>query len=504
MRIKLPILISLLASLTLAGIALWWAPLNQDEGWYLMAARRVSQGQMPYRDFAFTQAPLFPYVFQFSQGLIKHLGLLGGRLFNLFWAVLTWLILLKGLKYFCPGSRNAFAVLLLIVLLGLNIFQTQYLVTVKTYALAGFFLSLSALSWLSYQQTRRLKILTLCALALAAAAATRFSLGLFFVPLGCALMGTRKKIGDKAWIAFAVAGFAGLACFFGPFILLAPEGLKFGLLDFHAARQVDSPWLLKAGFLSRTVQSYFPALLIIFLLLFRWKSWQPGLRSLAAGIGAVTLLHLLAPFPYDDYQAALYPVLVLMIAIEGSHQLPVAKQLQAAPLITIAGLLFAFSSPQLPSWFSYGQDRIWWQTKPQSDLQLLQETAGKIRETKPQAKELLTTETYLAIESRLEIPRGMEMGPFSYFPDLDMEKAERLNVLNTERLLKTIRNSSAPVAAISGYSFTIESPYITPTPQNPLNTFYKTFEENYQIQAVIENFGQGHTSLYIALPRRTE
>ncbi len=463
-----------------------------------MAARRVSQGYMPYRDFAFTQAPLFPYVFQFAQPLIKTFGLAGGRLVNVGFSLLTFFLLLRSLRYFTPERSRRFATLLLICLLGLNVFQAQYTVTVKTYPLAAFFLSLGVLGWLSYHQTRRLRTLMLCALALAAATATRLSLGLFFIPLGFALLGQRKSEGEKAWISFGVTGLLGLSLFFLPFLLLAPEGFKFGLLDFHAARQVDSTLLLKAGFLSRVTQSYFPALLIFALLLFRWKSWQPGLRTLAIGMGAVTLLHLLAPFPYDDYQVALYPVWVLLIAIESAHQLPASKQIQIAPLLLASCLLFAFSSAQLPRWFSNGQDRIWIKTKSQSDLSLLREKSKWLHQTFTQPlKEILTMDTYLAIESDLEIPVGLEMGPFSYFPDMETEKAEHLRVLNLKRGMELIRHSNADIATFSGYTFAIETPWITQTPLKVRQMIFDLMMEKFTPITNIENFGQGPTTLLI-------
>lgn len=48
-------LIALLAALGLFSANLIFGNLNQDEGWYLYAARLISAGKMPYRDFAFTQ-----------------------------------------------------------------------------------------------------------------------------------------------------------------------------------------------------------------------------------------------------------------------------------------------------------------------------------------------------------------------------------------------------------------------------------------------------------------
>ena len=47
----------------LAFAAVWLGGLNQDEGWYLYAARLVGEGKLPYRDFFFTQGPVLPFIY---------------------------------------------------------------------------------------------------------------------------------------------------------------------------------------------------------------------------------------------------------------------------------------------------------------------------------------------------------------------------------------------------------------------------------------------------------
>ncbi|HPB11670.1 MAG TPA: hypothetical protein PLT74_10450, partial [Kiritimatiellia bacterium] len=51
------------ASLALYAAAVWFGNLNQDEGWYLYAARAVADGRLTYRDFFFTQGPVMPYLY---------------------------------------------------------------------------------------------------------------------------------------------------------------------------------------------------------------------------------------------------------------------------------------------------------------------------------------------------------------------------------------------------------------------------------------------------------
>ncbi|MBR3084849.1 MAG: hypothetical protein IKH04_00455, partial [Kiritimatiellae bacterium] len=69
--------IALALAICAANILL--GPLNQDEGWYLLAARNFARGLHPYRDFFFTQTPLRPAFYGLLEPLWGHAGLLGGR-----------------------------------------------------------------------------------------------------------------------------------------------------------------------------------------------------------------------------------------------------------------------------------------------------------------------------------------------------------------------------------------------------------------------------------------
>src|SRR5690349_875427 len=49
-------------ALFLVPLAVWGA-VDNDEGYYGLAAKLVSQGDVLYRDFFYTQSPLLPYVY---------------------------------------------------------------------------------------------------------------------------------------------------------------------------------------------------------------------------------------------------------------------------------------------------------------------------------------------------------------------------------------------------------------------------------------------------------
>src|SRR5436190_16981878 len=44
-------------------------PVDGDEGYYATAARLVWEGNVPYRDFFYQQAPLLPYLYSWIWGI---------------------------------------------------------------------------------------------------------------------------------------------------------------------------------------------------------------------------------------------------------------------------------------------------------------------------------------------------------------------------------------------------------------------------------------------------
>ena len=125
----------------LAFAAVWMGSLNQDEGWYLYAARLVSEGKTPYRDFFYTQAPVMPIVYSSFTSIWNDFGILGARIF-------TMLLGAVGIAFFCalaarlamPGRRSASA-LVVFLLLGSNLYHLYYVAIPKTYSLAALFVS---------------------------------------------------------------------------------------------------------------------------------------------------------------------------------------------------------------------------------------------------------------------------------------------------------------------------------------------------------------------------
>lgn len=506
----------------LFGAALWMGELNQDEGWYLYGARLVSRGHHPYLDFASTQGPVISYVYAAAQPLVQRWGVAGGRLFT----GLLGLAAIAGCGWLAArtaalersGSR-AGAALMAVTLAGVNAYQAQFFTLVKTYALAACWLVFGFVA-LSRAWGRRGHLAAGGAgMLMGLAAATRSSAAVV-IPVVCAALvldgrRTGTGIGWRRAACFAVGAGLCLAAVFGPFVLRAPQAVRFALLDYHGGRDAGGTVRLlayKAGFVSRTVQAYLAAVVCLLgvVLCRRTIPRIPAGGTLAwtlwASVAAMTLAHLAAPFPYDDYQVMVYPLLAAALGAGLERFAAAFRAAERARGALLLGVFLvssaaAFSSPVLQGWFVDRRDRIWWPLKTETPLAELRRVGSWLAERVPADRVLLTQDTYLAVEAGRDVPIGMALGPFSYFPGWSDERADACRVLSRSRMKALLRESDAPVAAFSGWSLSIAAPSITELPEAEQQALWNLVVERYRPLHDVPRFGHAQTTLRI-LERR--
>lgn len=530
-----------LAWLGLSVFNLWMGELNQDEGWYLYAAKQLASGHIPYRDFAFTQAPLVPLAYAACLHWIDAHGILGGRILTWLFGTLGTLAALFAAMRAGPRSAQRLAGGLCLILVALNMFQSYYTVVVKTYALASLLLCAGILA-ISFVGTRHGgRAALLAGLLLAGATAVRISMGAALALAGIYLLLVRRRVRRWAWLDFALGGAVGLAALLLPFWLMGGEGFRFGVLEYHSLRE-SGPLLTqlayKAGCLTRLCQDYFPAAagslaLLVAAILHAARRGAPAAESrpvqadppvsdlppaytpfLWTTAFALGLVHLSAPFPYDDYLVPVYPVFCAAFSATAvrwwirteqrrfATASPLLRSARRLALLVFAALLcglHAIASPRLQDTL-VGRDRIWWNLRGQSPIAQLRETAQWVRELAvgDAGTELLTQDTYLAVEANLPVPHGLEMGPFSYYPDWPRDKAARLGVVNRDMLCELIASdTNAPIAALSGYSLTIRSPEILPVTNDEALLFRSLLAKNFDLVETVPSFGQASTTLEI-------
>jgi hypothetical protein len=502
---------AILAAVCAGAFNLVFGDLNQDEGWYLYAARLVAGGQMPYRDFAFTQGPVMPFTYAALLPLWSGFGLAGARvmtaLLGLLAALLGAALAARLVPASNPGARKA-AAFTAFCLIALNMYQSYFSAVVKTYSLCAVFLALGFFL-LTFVSGRR-GALAACGAAccLAIAAATRLSAFMTLpVVLACLWLCRRGPAG-RAWLWFMGAGLLTGALLFLPFLLAAPEGFLFGLLDYHAGRAAGGPikaLIFKAGFLSRVAQAYFPAIALwLAAVLAGWLipaapangQRDPVRMALWGAVVAMTLIHLTTAFPYDDYQVPVYPLFAAAVA---AYAIRLARSPRAMDVVRGlafgAAIIFMVASPLNQEWFLQSRDRIWWRMKDQPPLIKLREAAREVRRLAPAGGELLTQDIYLAVETGMSVPRGFELGQFCYFPAYSDQKAVARRVVNEGMMREILRTSPARVAAFSGYGLAMRSPEITELDPATREALMAIVLERFQPASEIPFFGQAGTTL---------
>ena len=542
-------LVALVAAATCAVLSLWWGGLNQDEGWYLYAAQLVREGKLPYRDFFFTQGPTLPFVYSVLSpvwGPASPLhGLLGGRIVTFLLGLIATLLASGLVRRLVPAERRSAAGLTVFALLAGNLYHVYFTTIPKTYALgalfvmAGFFLLAVGLG-LSRDEplrgARRIAAIAAAGLALAFASGTRISLILMLPVVGVVLL-IRFRECRLAFLWFGIGGAIGLFLTYGFFALDAPSHA--GLLaaqKYHAARGGFDPFFA-IGAISRLVRGYAALAAVLFAGLLCNKAINDSngsnglttpttLKGLAGPNGLVTptalngltalkglkadlvlmwtmglsfaavfLLQLSAPFPYDDYQVPLMGLLTALIVAwyfrRGTH-----PARQACFAVLAAGMV-SMSSPMLQQWAVYGQDRFWSVKKERTELSKLRFMAEEINLLDPGGSTLLTQDLYLAVEAGRKVPEGLEMGPFSYFPDISTAAAKSRHVMNTELLEQLLASAPTEVAAFSGYAFAIAAPKCDEVPFERQKKFFHILKKNYEVADTEPNFGQNATTLLV-------
>jgi len=497
------ILASVIAA-CVAVLAVWWGGVNQDEGWYLYAARLVGEGKVPYRDFFFTQGPVLPYVYS----VMPVHGLLSGRLVTFAFSVFSVLVAIAfARRLVSKESRNAVS-LAVFAMLACNLYHMYFTSIPKTYALGTLFV-MSGFLLLSYRWN------FLAAVSFAFASGTRISLVLILGVVGAGLLVTRFR--TLQWLWFGIGGIFGLFLVYG-FFAVDSESLK-GLLAaqaYHAGRGGFDPFFA-AGAVCRLVRGYLAAGAVMFASIALGKfrrlpgdidsivSGDIGLRWIAGvSFAAVFLLQLSAPFPYDDYQVPLMPLLAVLIAVPFAERSVFCGDVMRYLFPVLVSGMCAIASPLLQDWMTNGQDRFWSLKKERSELSQMRDVARKLDAMDPGGTMLLTQDLYLAVEMGRKVPEGLDMGPFSYFPNLSDAEAMAINVMNTQRMESLLRSAPCRLAAFSGYGFAISVPKGEETPKAMQNRFRELLDAGYLKVSEIPHFGQNHTTLECFVRREPE
>jgi hypothetical protein len=439
-----------------ASLMLVFRQVNLDEGWYLWASKLVYEGNVLYRDFAFPQSPLLPYVYGVFQRVWGQ-GLYQGRLTSVLLTIPA-LILGARIAKRLGGEGTGLIFLLLQVT---TLYAAAYnFIFAAPYALAVLLLMLSVYFALSApSQGTRNVLATACAVL---ATGARLSAAAAMLPLAIYLIVTSRKRG-RAALTVGVTTLLSLAIVFGPFIVMGRDVLLYDIFGFHTDR-MPLDWQLMAARLSlrRTLYAFAVPLglacagaVTAAISLLRSHDRRGMVRThlpelmISAMVIALFIAHFM-PRTTDSYynslQIPLLNVLNSLLLISMWRGLRNVAATRFARYLLLAGVLFLNLTQQ--AWALIDRELIAFPLRNQ--VEIVRDAARFITDTAQPRSLLLTFDTQLAVESGMAVPPGFEMSFFGYRPTWQTAQALEYRVINNELLLEALR-SHAGAAAFTDY-----------------------------------------------------
>lgn len=475
--------------LLVAQLAFWvvFRLVNLDEGWYLWAGQEVYQGRLLYRDFAYTQTPLLPYVYGLLQllfGSSLYLGRVVTALFGLAAAVLSM----------ATARRLAgpWAGLFTLLLLASTLLAVTAFTFTATYGLAAALLA--AAFYLALRLAPGSRRTVLVAVMLSLAVAVRLSTAVVFLPLGLYVILTSPRRG-RAALQLAGAAALALGLVLGPFLLLSGQVMLYDILGFHTDRNtpqwhqvmvLEKLWetardlpVLAAGYLAAT------AALVVAIARGGRPAWRVyGFEAaVAAAILLLFLTHFVPRTTMSYYNTLQAPLAALLAGVWLARLRQRARWLALALLVT---LLAAQALTQPRAVRFYGLN-----TWPHSQVETVRTAAQRLRDLTPDGGQMVTFDLHLALEAGLDVPDGFEMSIFSYRPTWSDQRAQRYRVINNAGLLAALEDGADAVA-------------LTQFEQDLLygerDALFDALRRNYRLAGVVPRFGPLRDELQIFLP----
>lgn len=427
---------------------IFYRQVNLDEGWYLGASQLVYEGHLLYRDFAFTQGPLLPYVYGAwmrvaGPSLYAHRALTAAL-----FLVATWL---SGRVARRLGGLPT-AVFCLLAL-ATSLYAVAHFAYVATYALAGCLLMAAVVLATSPRQPRAL-LATVC---LCLAIGTRLSLAPVLLPFALYLIVARRVPRTIALAAAAVA-LATLGLLYGPFWLASGEVMLYDLLGFHTDR-MKLAWRLTSALKSARstlIDFAMPIGLSVGAVAIVWRQRPraPYAETLLLGASALVLFlaHLIPRTSASYYNSLIIPFLSILSGLALARIIEPrsrAEERQGSRLwsasagVGIASILLALNLfLQARAVIQHGL--VAW--PPRLEIAPLQEAAAFLRRYTQPGDHILTFNVHLAVEAGRRVLPGFEMSIFAYQPTWPTARAERFRVLNNELLFAALDAHPAAIA----------------------------------------------------------
>jgi hypothetical protein len=451
-----------------AYYSILYSLMNADEGYYAIATKYVVEGKIPYRDFAYPQTPILPYL----NGIIMKIigfGQIEQRIANLAWGGLA-LIVSMGIVL---KRSNLFACAMCGWILTVPPYWCSWVANCSfaTYGAANFFMVLacwSIISGLSYY-----KKVALFSVAGNLAIGCRLPVGPAVMILFAFLLIHGKNYKEKA---IALISFSCICLIlFGPFYWADKENFIFWNLIYH----------IKSSFNRRIVSEYifmYPSAMLLILggmlaslLEIRKRIISPEFVILfSAAIGILSQIFLKCSY-------GVYSSPFIAPGIIGSLIILSKFQWHKYLFLFFISFPLVYLTPFNPTTYLFHNmiqiDKKWNES--------VDTATDIIKKNVPKNEKILTPYTILAVQSDRPVFNGMEMGPFGITDEIEIDRAKRLHLTHYDTLIGLVENRE-PYAVVlpnfsSTHSFYWSMPSLLGVDENKRKKFFDQLLKNYQI-----------------------
>ncbi|MCO6450278.1 MAG: hypothetical protein J5I90_05760 [Caldilineales bacterium] len=489
----------LLAAALEFALFILYRQINLDEGWYILASRLAIEGKVLYRDFAYTQTPLLPYVYGLILKLIGE-GLYQGRVITAAFGLAAF-----GLSALIAKRRGGpWAGLLTLALLMTSLYAIAQFTYTATYGLSSA-LMMAALALALPDRNGTLpssgwRVLAGMGLMWLAVAA-RLSVVAAILPYGVYVVLANENR-RKAALSVVTISIILPLLFFGPFAAIAGPQFSYDIFGFHTDRMISA-----TSQLGRMIDSSLATFGEFFVLwavgLGAWLVWawrairQRNARAhgfeLVVGAMALALFaaHLAPRTTGSFYHSLEAPLLAILGGVGLSRMARRTWRTSSNRLIMsslIVVLLLANLGLQVAALRRYNVFGDF----PFNQIRALQAAADFVNNMQGVNGELVTFDTPLAIAAGRDVPPGFEMSIFAYRPNWSSEKSQQFRVINNEMLLDHMR-ASQDIIALTDYD--LRNLYGDP------QALRQTLLEHYRLTAVFPGLDPLGDDLFIYLPK---
>jgi len=402
---------------------------NADEGFYALSAQLVWKGQLPYRDFAYTQTPLLPYLQGAAMELIGF-GARQQRWLNVFWS----LSMLVGLGWYLIWTTRRPLLVGCIFMLWCGSLPLVYYSTIgKSYALTQLILVIAA--WGLWLRRPWVALVWISFFGVLAVGCRLTSLpAVCVIYFGAAMQARQQKV---AWLVVIGMPLVFALCMLGPFYAADPVNAYFWTWQYHTSSLLEKRPVWRVGFDTLLISPGLFTLMFVGVWVCRRKlrAATPFLWCLLAGMVGI-LANIVVPSLYAEYTVIFMPLLIIGITEIGG--LFTGRTVYIAIAILTAAT-FGASVLKYPDLYA------------PSYLSRVDTAAAFLEKHTDRGAEVLTPIPEVALRAgRSHVP-GFEMGCFSLTGEMSDQKAVSLGIRTYGQLLHLIE-SGEPAAIVFSFN----------------------------------------------------